>query len=577
MSAGKTQARIAASILDPRGQQKRPLLNLAPRVTIEDLERGPVLFFDNTKLGFCNYIEVFKRLKANFAKGGITNLVEHRETVRGKTTDGLRAFAEKLAEYKPVAAVFALGDVGVSPATTIMTIRMEELGIPTVYITAPPGSDLVKGVVYYRAGRLAVCPIDIYQGSTIEDIDKKVDAVMTLIYDLLTLPPEQLAKRAVPDFALDKVAPAADGVLRQAGQIQLDELAAAQPAAGIEEINKLFNELHLSDGLPIIPPTPARLEKMLSYCPYDKDLPLAKEIGPSGKDITVKDVAIAAVMAGCEPRYMPILIAAFKAMSHKNYNFLQSVTTSHPGGNLVLVSGPLAQELGIHGGAGCIGPGFPANMTIGRAVNLVLINTCRSVPGYCDLVCISSQAELTYCFAEDPTLTPWKTISQERFDDKETVVYVLKAEPPHDIIDFLSMTGGDLLDGITDCCTTLGSNNSFMPGPLIVVMTRDHAWLLARDGWDKEKIREHIHTYAYHQVPMVRNRGLVPVRPASFANRHPMPVTRSPKDIEVVVAGGRGGHSAVILPWALHSEAIVERVLLPDGRVPASIEDFKSR
>ena len=577
MSAGKTDARIAVSILDPRGEQKRPHLKLAPRITIEDLKKGPVLFFDNTKLGFCNYIEVFKRLKANFAKDGITNLVEHRETVRGKPTDALREFAEKLAGYRPVAAVFALGDVGVSPATTIMTIRMEELGIPTVYITAPPGSDLVKGVVYYRAGQLAVCPIDIYQGSTIDDIDKKVDAAMGLIYDLLTLPAEQLEKRATPDFALDRVAPTADGILHQAEQIKLDAAAASQPAAGIEEINELFNDLHLSDGLPIIPPTLARLEKMLSYCPYDKDLLLAKEIGPSGKDITVKDVAVAAVMAGCKPQYMPILVAAFRAMSHKNYNFLQSVTTSHPGGNLVLVSGPLAQELGIHGGAGCIGPGFAANMTIGRAVNLVLINTCRSVPGHCDLVCISSQAELTYCFAEEPALTPWKTISQERFDEKTTVVYVLKAEPPHDIIDFLSMTGGDLLDGITDCCTTLGSNNSFMPGPLIVVCTRDHAWLLARDGWDKEKIREHIHTYAYHQVPMVRNRGLVPVRPASFANRHPMPVTRSPRDIEIVVGGGRGGHSAVILPWALHSEAIVERVLLPDGRIPASIEDFKAR
>jgi hypothetical protein len=577
MSVKAQAAKNSAPILDPRGEQKRPILNLAPRVKMEELKKGPVLLFDNTKLGFCNYIEVFRRLKVNFAKDGITNLVEHRESVRGKSTDDLRNFAAKLAEYKPVAAVFALGDVGVSPATTIMTIRMEELGIPTVYITAPPGSDLVKGVVHYRAGQLAVCPIDIYQGSTVEDIDKKVDDAMSLIYDFLTLPPDQISKRAVPDFALDKVPPAADGILHQAEQVHLDDLAASQPAAGIEEINDLFNELHLTDGLPIIPPTQPRLEKMLSYCPLDKDQVLAKEVGPSGKDITIKDVAIAAVMAGCKPQYMPILVAAFKAMSHKNYNFLQSVTTSHPGGNLVLVSGPLAREIGIHGGAGCIGPGFPANMTIGRAVNLVLINNCRSVPAYCDLVCISSQAELTYCFAEDPSLTPWTTINRERFDEKTTTVYVLKAEPPHDIIDFLSMTGGDLLDGITDCCTTLGSNNSFMPGPLIVVMTRDHAWLLARDGWDKQKIREHIHTFAYHQAPMVRNRGLVPVRPASFANRHPMPVTRAPSDIEVVVAGGRGGHSAVILPWALHSEAIVERVLLPDGRVPASIEDFKVR
>ena len=315
---------------------------------------------------------------------------------------------------------------------------------------------------------------------------------------------------------------------------------------------------------------------MFEYCPFDRHEVIAEEIGPSGKDITVLDIAMAAVMAGCQPRYMPILVTAFKAMADKKYNFLQSVTTSHPGGNLVLVSGPLARELGIHGGPGCLGPGFPANMTIGRAVNLVLTNCCRVIPGHTDLACLSSPAEIAYCFAEDPALTPWKTINAERFDDKTTTVYVLKAEPPHDIIDFLSQTAGDLLDGITDSCTTLGSNNAFMPGPLIAVITRDHAWLLARDGWSKDKIREHIHTYAYNQVPMVRNRGLVPVRPASFANRHPMPVTRSPADIEIVVAGGRGGHSAVILPCALHSEAIVERVLLPDGNVPKSIEDFKS-
>jgi hypothetical protein len=575
MSASKAQEMKSQPILDPRGQQKRPKLKLAPRITMEALKKGPVVFFDNTKLGFCHYMQVYRRLKANFAKDGITNLIDYRETVRGKSTQGLKDMAAKLASFKPVAAILALGDVGTSPLTTIVTIEMEELGIPSVYITSPPGTDLVKGVVYYRSGQLCVCPIDIYQGSTIEEIDKKVDDVMPVIYDSLTLPPEKIGKRAVPDFRLDPVAPAADGFLKETAGIHLDDAALAEPAAGIEEITDLFHQLHLTDGLPIIPPTAARLEKMLSYCPYNQEQVLAEEIGPSGKDITVRDVAIAAVMAGCKPQYMPVLIAAFKAMANPLYNFLQSVTTSHPGGNLVLVSGPLAQELGIHGGAGCIGPGFPANMTIGRAVNLVLINTCRSVPAHCDLVCISSQAELSYCFAEDPALTPWKTINAERFDEKTTTVYVLKAEPPHDIIDFLSMTGGDLLDGITDCCTTLGSNNSFMPGPLIVVVTRDHAWLMARDGWDKEKIREHIHTYAYHQVPMVRNRGLVPVRPASFANRHPMPVTRNPRDIEIVVAGGRGGHSAVILPWALHSEAIVERVLLPNGRVPSSIKEFQ--
>jgi len=313
----------------------------------------------------------------------------------------------------------------------------------------------------------------------------------------------------------------------------------------------------------------------MTFCPFESNTVLANAIGPSGKDITVKDIAVGSIMAGCKPQAMPILITASKAMSNQKYNFFQSVTTSHPGGNLVLVSGPLAEEVSLHGRAGCLGPGFPANATIGRAVNLVLINTCRSVPGYTDLACISSQAEFTYCFCEDMDITPWDTINTERYNAKTTTVYVLKAEPPHDIIDFLSQTAGDLLDGVVDSCTTLGSNNAFIPGPFIVVVTRDHAWLLEREGWTKDKIREHIHTCAHHPVPMVRNRGLVPVRPASFTNRHPMPITRSPEDIEIVVAGGRGGHSSVILPWALHSEGIVEPVLLPNGKVAKSIEDFR--
>jgi hypothetical protein len=562
-------------ILDPRGVQQRPSLRLAPRPTLEGLRHGPVVFYDNTKLGFCNYMQVFRRLKANFARDGITNIVDFRETVRGKSTQDLRDYARRLADAGPVAAILALGDVGTSPATAIATIALEELGVPSVYITSPPGSDLVKAVAYYRAGRLCLCPIDMYQGSTVEEIDAEIDRAMPLIYDFLTLPAGQLAGRAALEFGLDATPPSPDGILREFEPNVRDATDPSEPGAGIEAVSDLFNRLHLGDGLPIIPPTPRRLEHMLSYCPWGQADVLAREIGPSGKDITVRDVALGAVMAGCKPEHMPVLVTAFRAMSDRRYNFLQSVTTSHPGGNLVLVSGPLAKEVGIHGGAGCLGPGFPANMVIGRAVNLVLINTCRAVPGYSDLACLSSQAEISYCFAEDPSLTPWITINAERFDADTTVVYVLKAEPPHDVIDFLSMTGGDLLDGITDSCTTLGSNNSFIPGPLVLVVTPDHASLLARDGWDKAAIRRHVHTYAFHQVPMVRNRGLVPVRPASFANRHPMPVTRAPEDVEVVVAGGRGGHSAVILPWALHSEAIVEPVLLPSGRVPPTIGSFK--
>ena len=562
-------------LIDPRGQQERPVIQLAPRVSIDALKNGKILFYNNTKLSFCNYGEVFVRIKERFREMGISNFIDYCETVRGKDTQKLEAYAAMLAKEKPAAAVVALGDMGTSPATCIVTIALEKLGIPSVYVTAPPGGELVEGVAVYRAGNLCLCKIDIYQASTVEDVRSEIDKKWDYILDSLTGTPEKLAAAAHIDFKMDLVPPAKNGLLPVTDKIEADESKLLEPGCYMEEVMDYLNAEHIGDGLPVIPPTTARLEKMYSYCPFAPDEILWREVGPTGKDVNVRDVAIAAVMAGCKPQAMPVLVAAFRALADTRYNLLQSVTTSHPGGNLVLVSGPIAQEIGLSGKQGCMGPGYPANATLGRAVNLVIMNVCRSVPGVCDLDCLASQAEFTYCFAEEPSLAQWPMINEERYDAQTTTVYVLKAEPQHDIIDFLSLNGHDLLDTLTDCCTTLGTNNAYIPGPLVLALTPDHGMMLKNSGYTKDMIREHIHLRAVHDVPMVNGRGLVPVRPPEFATKHPMPVTRSPKDVEIVVVGGRGGHSGVILPWALHSEGIVLPVALPDGTPARSIEQFK--
>ena len=561
------------ALLDPRGYQDRPVIELAGRVTLEALKNGKILFYDNTKLGFCNYMTVFDRIKERFREMGITNFVDYCETVRGKNAEKLAEYAAMLAKEKPTAAIVAFGDMGTSSSTTVVTIALEKLGIPSVYMTAPPGTAITEGVALYRAGNLCMCSVDIYQGSTVEEVAAQVDLKWDYIIDSLTATGDKLKETATIPIKMDKVPPAKNGFLPL--ELEYDEERMAEPGAYMEEVNDFFNDEYISDGLPIVPPTVRRFNNMMTYCPFDPEMVLCDPAGPSGRAITVKDVATAAVMAGCKPQAMPVLVAAFKALNSPKYNFNQSVTTSHPGGNLVLVSGPIAQEIGLSGKQGCQGPGWPANATIGRAVNLTIMNVNRSVPGVCDLDCIATQAEFTYCFAEEPSLAQWNMINEDRFDSKSTTVYVLKAEPLHDIIDFLSLDGYDLLDTITACCTTLGSNNAYMPGPLIVCLTPDHAMMLKKSGYTKRMIQEHIHTYVYHQVPMVRNRGLVPVRPESFKNRHPMPVTRFPEDVEVVTIGGRGGHSGVILPWALHSEGCVELVALPCGTAAKSIEEFK--
>lgn len=564
-----------SDLLDPRGTQERPIIKLAPRVSLEKLKSGKILFYDNTKLSFCNYGEAFVRIKQRFREMGISNFVDYRETVRGKDTKALEQYAAMLAKEKPDAAVVALGDMGTSPATCIVTIALEKLGIPSVYITAPPGGDLVEGVAVYRAGNLCLCKIDIYQASTKEEVSREIDLKWDYLIDSLTAGPEKLSKVAHIDFKMDIVPPAKNGSLPVTNTIKVEEDRLYEPGCYMEEVMDYLDREHIGDGLPVIPPTQSRLDRMFSYCPFDPEMVLCREVGPTGKDITVENIAIAAVMAGCKPQAMPILVTAFKALADPSYNLLQSVTTSHPGGNLVLVSGPIAQEIGISGKQGCLGPGYPVNATIGRAVNLVILNVCRAVPGICDLDCIASQAEFTYCFAEEPSLAQWKMINEEHYNSKTTTVYVLKAEPQHDIIDFLSLNGHDLLDTITDSCTTLGSNNAYIPGPLVLVLTPDHGMMLKNAGYTKDMIREHIHLRAVHDVPMVRDRGLVPVRPPEFANKHPMPVTRTPKDVEIVVVGGRGGHSGVILPWALHSGSVVLPVSLPDGTVAKSIQQFK--
>lgn len=539
-------------ILDPRGKIEKKQLKLAQRKTIDHLKsHGKILFYNNTKVEFCSYTTIIPTIKEQFEQIGIRDFIDYRKTVRGLSSSQLACLAKELSLLRADAVVIALADMGVSPASTILAIELEKLGLPTVIITASPGAELAQATAYYQAGGLCLCKIDLYQGTSEENIQLQLRDAFPFILDSLSGNEDTVASRAKLNFSLDQN-------VTESGYLDelMRELDSKESAEMEEIVQAYFVENHLTDGLPIVIPTQARVDRMLKGLNKAPDTILATEIGPTGANITVHDICVNAVMAGCKPEYMPIISAAFKAMSQPRYNFLQSVTTSHPGGNLVLVSGPMSKAVGVWGGQGCLGPGFQANATIGRAVNLTLINVCRSVPGICDLDCLASQAEYTYCFAEDPTYSPWRTINEELYDADTTTVTVLKAEPPHDIIDFLSPTASDLLDTICDSCTTLGSNNSYIPGPLIIIITPDHAKLFERDGYTKKMIQDHIHKYTFHQWSMVQNRGLRPVRPEGFDDMHPIPVTRSPEDVLVVVAGGKGGHSAVILPWALHSDAV---------------------
>ena len=200
-------------ILDPRGIQDRTVIQLAKRPTLEELKKGKILFYNNTKLGFCNYYTVFDRIKEHLTEIGATNWVEYTETVRGKDAAMLADYAAMLAKEKQVAAITAFGDMGTSSSTTVLSIELEKLGIPIVYMTAPPGTGITEGVGLYRAGHLCLCSVDIMQASTVEEVAAEVDKKWDYILASLTTNGEELEKLAHIDAKMDLVPPQADGLL----------------------------------------------------------------------------------------------------------------------------------------------------------------------------------------------------------------------------------------------------------------------------------------------------------------------------------------------------------------------------
>jgi hypothetical protein len=558
-----------ARLLDPRGELVLARPALARRPDASALSAGTLLFYDNTKLDVGQFGLLLPTLKEGLAARGITRFVDERLTIRGTSGNDLDAMSRRFQALGVCAAVIALADMGVSPAMVALTVAMERLGIATVCLTAGPGSRLARAHAHYRAGQLCLLPYDIHPGTPASTIRQLAQDSVGRLLDMLTAQGPELQTLAAVDHDVDALPAQADGLLPHDPQ----DLSASGEL-DLDAVHNRFERLHLGDALPFVPPTPARYEAMRAYCPFDPGEVILRDIGPSGTPLRVREALIAAVMAGCRPNMVPILLTALRAIATPAYGLRQAITTSFSGGHFVLVSGPIAQQVGVHGGQGCLGPGFRANAAIGRAVNLALINVCRSVPGKADLACLSSPAETGYCMAEDPTLSPWPTMNQERFDAGATCVMTLKAEPPHALMDFASDNAQSLMGTIRDACTTLASNNAYVPGCLVLVLTPDHASLLADAGYDKARLRREIHESVKTPIALLKGRGIVGL---SFTDDGDgcQRVTRTPDDVAVVVAGGKGGHSAVILPWSLHADPIHELVRLPDGQAARDIEAFR--
>jgi hypothetical protein len=314
-----------------------------------------------------------------------------------------------------------------------------------------------------------------------------------------------------------------------------------------EDIDALYQERGWTDGLPIVPPTAAAVAAALAWT--DRD---AREVvgvlPPRQGEATVERIAVNAVMAGCRPEHLPVVITAIEALADPAFNLDSVQATTHPVAPLLVVNGPIARELGINAGGNAYGQGCRANLTIGRAVRLVLMNVGGGLPGSGDRATQGSPAKIAYCVAENEAESPWEPWHVEAGLPPETsTVTVIGCEGPHNIQDHYSATGLGLLRTMAGAMGQAGSNNLLGLGWPLLSLGPEHAATIARDGYSKRAVKEFLFEHA--RFPLARlgeeyralllSRGRVAGGPDAM-----VPIVRRPEDIGVIVVGGAGKHSS---------------------------------
>jgi len=318
-----------------------------------------------------------------------------------------------------------------------------------------------------------------------------------------------------------------------------------------------LHEAGCTDGLPVVIPTPDRVARLVvaAGMPADQSLGV---MGPAGCTATVEKVAIAAVMAGCLPDHMPVVVAAVQAVIQDEFDLTEMQGTTHCTAPLLIVNGPARAACGgISGGYGALGPGYRANASIGRALRLAMMNIGGARPGISDMALLGHPGKFTYCLAEDEENSPFEPLHVSfGFDPSDSVVTVVGAEAPHSV-----MYSGDadlednaerLLKVLSIGLTNLATNNAVLGGgAAVVALNPDHAKILAQGGLGRREVAGRLADLCRFTV------GEMKAIHAGFAGKTDPTTVRScfadPSQILILVAGGGGLYSMVMPSWCAGS------------------------
>ncbi|MGR8921324.1 MAG: hypothetical protein ACU85V_17040 [Gammaproteobacteria bacterium] len=328
-------------------------------------------------------------------------------------------------------------------------------------------------------------------------------------------------------------------------------MSARLSAADETEALERLHELGLTDGLPVVVPTVPRVERMVLASGVDADIELG-EMGPGYGIATVEKVACAAVMAGCLPDHMPVVVAAVRAVCDPAFDLTEMQCTTHCIAPMVVVCGPAAAAGGYASGFGLMGPGHRANAATGRALRLAMINIGGARPGESDMAIHGSPAKFSFCFAEAAGSSPFPPLHAGfGYAPDDSAVVVLGTEGPHSVL--FSGDADDpraaeaLLDAVAAVVANRGSNNSYLGGraAVAVVFNPEHAAVLAQAGYDRAGVQQAVAARAVtarEVLAAVNGKMLV-------GDEAMIPAVRKPEQVLVMTAGAPGLYSMVMPSW----------------------------
>ena len=310
-----------------------------------------------------------------------------------------------------------------------------------------------------------------------------------------------------------------------------------------------------SDGLPVVPPTPLRVLRMLAATTRDKD-ELVGEIPPDKAPCSIEKVAINAVLAGCKPEYFPTVLAVVEAALKDEFCMHGLLCTTYFSSPLVIVNGPVARQIGVNSGVNALGQGTRANATIGRTVQLLIRNVGGGIPGGIDRATLGTPAKYSFCFAEDESCEQWQTLAQDRgFERSDSVVSLFPGDGIHPLVDQHSRTPESLALSMAATLRNIVHYKLYGMADAVLVVSPEHRRVFQQAGWSKQQLKEALmENLMIHGSEIVRGAdNIAEGMPEKLRDK--LLCKFRDDGLHIVSAGGGAGmFSAVIGGWVASGE-----------------------